>query len=192
MTSGAKAAFRPTKSTSNIRQTTPTGKWLESAMPRERFRVTATRGNEPMLLIPIKLGRADDEANLSYEGAEETVRIVFYDDDDVGKVRASNINRFRLRALCEAADVDYDKTYPTWIEDEDDLGELIDALGDKKIPELWTTHRTSTMPSGEETVIVDVRFRQPGADTMAHAGNVGGESRKPRRPSAAKKRRATF
>jgi hypothetical protein len=164
--SKGKLHFKPTESTANVRPNIPAGKWIDSTMPRGQFKVTATKSEEPMLNIPIKLGRADDDANVSYQGATEILRIVFYSDEAGDKTRAANMSKLRLRALCEAVDVDYDAVYPASIKSEDDLGDLVRALEGKKIPELWTTHRTSTMPSGEETTNVDIGFREPGAGAI--------------------------
>jgi hypothetical protein len=163
---GGKLKFKPTKGSSAQLPTIPSGKWIDSLMPRGRFKVQATKekpgggGNNPMLLIPIKLGKADDDANESYQGAEEVMRVIFYSDDDGANAKASNINRQRLRSLCEAVEVDYDEVYPTSIEDESDLHDLISHLEGKKIPELWTRTRESEMPSGEKTVNVDFYFTE--------------------------------
>jgi hypothetical protein len=170
---GSKLAFKPTVSSPDTRANIPVGKWIDSIMPRGRFKVTATKGEEPMLNIPIKLGRADDDANESYQGAEETLRIVFYSDTAGEKTRAANMSKLRLRGLCEAVGVDYDGVYPASITSEDDLNDLISALENKKIPEMWTTHREGKMPSGETTLNVDLHFREPGAGLMK-AGGAGG------------------
>ena len=166
---GGKLKFKPTKGAGAPLPTIPTGKWNDSVMPRGRFKVQATKekpgggGNHPMLLIPIKLGTADDDANESYQGAEEVMRVIFYSDDDGANAKASNINRSRLRALCEAVDVDYDEVYPNEINSEDDLDELIHSLEGKKIPELWTRVREGQMPSGEVTMNVDFYFKEAGS-----------------------------
>jgi hypothetical protein len=186
---GGKLKFKPTKGSGAPLPTVPTGKWIDSTMPRGRFKVQATKekpgggGNQPMLLIPIKLGKADDDANESYQGAEEVMRVIFYSDDDGANAKASNINRQRLRALCEAVDVDYDEVYPASIESEDDLHDLISKLEGKRIPELWTRTRESEMPSGEKTVNVDFYFTEARGG-LAKADD--GEDEAPARSTKAK------
>ena len=184
---GGKLAFKPTVSTAETRATIPAGKWHDSVMPRGRFKVTATKGEEPMLNIPIKLGRADDDANESYQGAEETLRIVFYSDAAGDKTRAANMSKLRLRGLCEAVGVDYDEVYPTSITSEDDLNDLISALENKKIPEMWTTHREGKMPSGEATLNVDLHFREPGSGLAK--GSASDDEDEDDKPAAKGKKR---
>jgi len=160
---GGKVSFKPVHSTPDIRPTIPTDHWHDNVMPRGRFKVTATKNEEPMLTIPIRLGTPDNDEHESYKGAEEALRIVFYADAAGDKTRSANMSKLRLRGLCEAVGVDYDEVYPASIESEEDLHDLISALENKKIPDVWTTHRVSKMPNGEETINVDIHFKEPGS-----------------------------
>lgn len=160
---GGKLHFKHVKSTPDTRPTIPADKWHDSTMPRGRFKVTETKNQDPMLTIPIKLGRPENDEHESYTGAEENLRVIFYGDDAGDKTRLANMNKLSLRALCEAVEVDYDEVYPASIETEDDFEPLISALEGKKIPELWTTHRVGKMQSGEEIINIDIRFKEPGS-----------------------------
>lgn len=188
-TNGKQLKYKPTKSKGGIRPSIPPGKWLDSTMPREKFRADQTKNGEPMLVIPIKLGRADDDApegNASYKGAEESLRIVFYDDDAGDKTRAANFMRTTLRALCDAVDVNYDDVYPEEINSPEDFDPLIKALGGKEIPELWTTNREATMASGEKTINVDIRFTEPrqAASSSSEEEDDEHEGRRPAKKSS--------
>lgn len=160
---GGRLTFKKTEGSGTVRPNLPADHWTDCLIPRGGLKVTATKNSEPMLNIRIKLGTPDNDENASFKGAEETLRIVFYSDSDGEKVRAANMSRVRLRGLCEAIDVDYDEVYPATIESEDDFNDLIQALENKKVPEMWTTHREGRMPSGEMTVNIDLHFKEPGA-----------------------------
>ena len=175
---GGKLQFKPGQSAGAPRPTIPEGKWLDSLMPRGKFKVTATKNGEPMVSIPVKLGRADNPDNESYQGAEDVIRVVFYSDEDATKIKAANFAQGRLRAICEAADVDYDTVYPKSWASEDDFDDLIHALEGKKLPELWTYVKEDTMPSGEKRTNTEFSFREPGSGLMK--GNTEDEDEAPK------------
>jgi hypothetical protein len=184
---GGKLSFKPTHSEGGgVRPTLPADHWVDCLIPRGGLKVTATKNNEPMLNIRIKLGTPDNDENATFKGAEETLRIVFYDDKDGEKVRAANMSRLRLRSLCESIEVDYDEVYPASIETEDDLADLISALENKKIPEMWTTHREGKMPSGETTVNIDLHFKEPGQGLATAKADGDDEDEAPAKKPAKK------
>lgn len=190
-----KLSFRPTKSTGDTRPDVPADKWSDNVMPRGSFKIQATKtkpdgtGNQPRLQIPIKLGTPDNDENESFKGAVQYASVIFYGDDAGDMTRVANMNKNFLKNVCEAAGVDYDEVYPTSIESEDDLQDLIRALEGKRLPEVWTTHRVSTMENGEEIINIDFRFKAPGAGLAKSRNDEGEEEEAPKKGSKKTSRR---
>lgn len=166
-TQDRKLSWKPRKSSKDVLPDAPVGEWEASVL--KKCKVTVTQKGDPRILIPFRLDKAMEEENEKYQGATVTLAIIFFDEEDSEKVRGSNMMKGRLRALCEALDVNYDEVYPENIESEEDFRPLFDAIEGKKGFTLWTVHNKRTLESGEEVLDTEVRFSKPGRAQPQHA-----------------------
>jgi hypothetical protein len=96
--------FDPTEITPDA----PAGGW-EFVVPHNEIQKKATRPKEdggpryPMLIVPIKLKRADDEENAKFEGAQVDFLIMPRGED---KSKGNNVGKRQLQEFCDQLGVD--------------------------------------------------------------------------------------
>lgn len=160
-TTGGKIQFKPRKTSTEIVPDAPEGEW-EFLIPKGKCKVVVTQKGDPRLIIPHKLEKAAEEKNETFNGSEVTQAVIVFDDEDNEKRRGANMMKGRLRALCEAVDVDFGETYPTEVEKVEDFDPLFRALEGKR-GTCWTVHTTRTAESGELITDTEIRYKKPGA-----------------------------
>lgn len=163
-TAEKKLQFKPRKTSTEQLPDAPEGEW-EALIPRGGCKVVKTQNDDPRVLIPLKLEKAADEANESFQGSVVQLSAIIFDDDDAEKRRAANMSKSRLRALCEACDVDFGEVYPTEVSSADDFKPLFDAVEGKRLT-IWTKHNTYKNKANEMVTDTEVRFRAPGSGTL--------------------------
>jgi hypothetical protein len=156
-----KLAFKPRKTSTEIKPDAPEGEW-EALIPKGKCKMLVTKNGDPRLIIPFKLEHAADEKNESFQGSEVAHSIIIFDEDDATKRRGANMMKQRLRALCNALDIDVGHVYPEEVSSEEDFRPLFDALEGSKLT-IWTTHSKRLAESGEEITDTEVRFSKPGS-----------------------------
>ena len=169
-------AFKPRKTSTEIVPDAPEGEW-ESRIPKGKCKMTVTQKGDPRLIIPFKLEKADDEKNEPFQGSEVSMSIIVFDEEDNEKRRGANMMKGRLRALCEAVEVDWEELYPTEVSKAEDFDPLFRALEGKTLT-IWTVHTTRTNDSGETITDTEVRFKKPGAGLVTK-GAVSDDDEKP-------------
>lgn len=164
MPAESKIQFKPRQLSHEQRPDAPEGKW-EMSIPKGKSKVVQTaadKGGDPGILIMVRLDKADEEKNESFQGSFIGVRLYFYDQGNPDKRKGANANLRTAIDLAEACELDVKDVYPDEINDVEDLEAIIEKLEGKKF-EAWTIHRQGTMPNGDTTINVDVRFKEPGA-----------------------------
>jgi hypothetical protein len=179
-----KLQFKPRKSSTEIQPDAPEGEW-ESLIPKGKCKVLVTQKGDPRLIIPFKLEKAEDEKNEPFQGSEVSMSIIIFDDADPEKRRGANMMKGRLRALCEAADLDFGEVYPTEVNDASDFDPLFRALEGKRLT-VWTVHTKRTAESGEEVTDTEVRFKKPGAGLVTKGASDDDDERPGKKASAKK------
>jgi hypothetical protein len=183
-----KLNIRPTRISKELRPDAPEGEWKFS-IPRSKSKIRSTRNGDPMLVVAIKLDKAEDEKNESFQGSEVSTMIVFFPGDDASKRRAANMTLLRLRSLCDAIEVDFDEV-PDEIT-ERSLGEFLSTIEGKR-GTCWTKHSMREDPqSGEQMTNVDVLFKDPnksGLRTSAAGADDEDEDETPRAKKSGKRR----
>jgi hypothetical protein len=167
-----KIQFKARKTATQFQPDAPEGEW-EAIIPKGKCKVTVTaleKGGDPVLTIPFKLDKAEDEKNVSFQGSIINQRCTFYAADDGDHRTASNINLQWMREFIDHCELDFDKVYPAEVKSEDDFLPLIRAIEGKQLT-IWTTHRKASAGSGEARVYVDIRFSKPGAGLVTRAAN---------------------
>lgn len=172
--------FKPRTTTHEVQPDAPEGEW-QGRILKGKSKALVTQKGDPRVLFQIKLEKAEDEKNEKYQGAEVTNSILFFDDEDPERKRAANMMKSRLRALCEAVDVEYADVYPTDIRDDHPdkvfgFRKLFDALEGKTL-HLWTRHNRRTQESGEEVVDTEISFRAPGAGLVTRSEETDEDER---------------
>lgn len=187
-TQESKLNFKPRKISHEQRPDAPEGKW-EASIPKGKSKPVTTapeKGGDPGMLLSIKLDKADDEKNESFQGAIIPLRIYFYDQSDPDKRRGANANLRTATELSEALELELSEIYPDEIKSEQDLWDIIEKLEGKHF-DVWTVHRKSTMPNGDATINVDLRFKEPGAGLQTRKIDEDEEEEeRPRRAAGAK------
>ena len=145
-----KLAFKPRKTSTEIQPDAPEGEW-QARIPKGKCKCLVTQKGDPRLIIPFKLEKAEDEKNESHEGSEVSLSIIVFDDEDPAKRRGANMMKSRLRALCEAVDVDWTEVYPTEVNDTSDFDALFSALEGKTLT-VWTIHTKRANEQTGETI----------------------------------------
>lgn len=186
----SKLVFKPRKLSHEQRPDAPEGKW-EGIIPKGKSKAVQTaaeKGGDPGILIMIKLEKADDEKNESFQGSLIPLRIYYYDQSNPDKRRGANANLRSAMDLAEACDLELSDVYPDEIGSEADLYEVIEKLEGKRF-DVWTVHRTGQMPNGDKTVNVDVRFKEPGAGLQTRSADAEEEEEeeRPRARASTKK-----
>lgn len=138
----------------------PQGSW-DFVVPAGAITVKAKKPKSdndkqyPMVVIPIELKRAHQEANESYEGSRLDFMVIAWGRDNV---RAGNASKRELAQFCDAIGADIDK-FP----DEEALKQRSFAVFDDFIAEIenregkcWTVHETR---DGETQA--RVKFKKP-------------------------------
>ncbi len=180
-----KLQFKPRKTSTEIVPDAPEGEW-QFLIPKGKCRVSKTQKEDPQLFIPHKLEKAEDEKNESFQGSEVSLRIVIFDDEDPERRRGANMMKQRLRALCEAVDVDINEVYPTEVNDASDFDKLFHALEGKK-GTCWTVHTKRAVDSGEDITDTEIRYRKPGSGLVTKgASDDDSEERPGKRKTASK------
>ena len=162
-------AFKPRKTSTEIVPDAPEGEW-ESRIPKGKCKVTVTQKGDPRLIIPFKLEKAADEKNEPFQGSEVSLSIIVFDEEDNEKRRGANMMKSRLRALCEAVDVEWEEVYPSEVKEPADFDPLFRALEGKTLT-IWTMHTTRTNESGETITDTEVRFKKPGAGLVTRGAD---------------------
>jgi hypothetical protein len=178
-TQEAKIQFKPRSLSHEQRPDAPEGKW-EAIIPKGKSKPCQTapeKGGDPGILVMVKLEKADKEENESFQGAFIPLRIYFYDGNDSEKRRGANANLRTAMDLAEACELELSDVYPDEIRSEQDLLDIIDKLEGKRF-DVWTAHRKGTMPNGDPTINVDLRFKEPGAGLQTRSAS-GDEDDKP-------------
>jgi len=183
-----KLNIRPTRISKEIRPDAPEGEWKFS-IPRNKGKIRPTRNGDPMLIVPFRLDKAEDEKNESFQGTEVSTMVVFFSEEDASKRRAANMSLLRLRSLCEAVEIDFDEV-PDEIT-EKSLKTFLELLEGKR-GTCWTKHTTrKDEQSGEDVTNVDVLFKDPnksGLSTRSADKDEEEEDETPRRATKAKRR----
>lgn len=175
-TQDKRMAFKPRKSTTDNHPDAPEGKW-EFVIPKGKCKVKVTQKGDPQLIIPHKLVEADDPKNESHQGSEVAQRVIFFDEADPERLKASNMSKDRLRALCKAVDVEFADVYPTEIENEHSFDNLIRAL-EGKGGTCWTVHTTRPMGDSNEMITdTEIRYREPGAGLVTKGADSDDDDR---------------
>lgn len=162
-TQEAKIAFKPRTLAHEQRPDAPEGKW-EMSIPKGKSRIVQTaaeKGGDPGLLIMVRLDKADDEKNESFQGSLLPIRLYFYDQENPEKRKGANMMLRNAMDLAEACELELKDVYPDEIRDVGDLQDILDKLEGKRF-DGWTTHRRGSMPNGDPTLNVDIRFKEPG------------------------------
>ena len=179
-------AFKPRKTSTEIVPDAPEGEW-ESRIPKGKCKMTVTQKGDPRLIIPFKLEKADDEKNEPFQGSEVSMSIIVFDEEDNEKRRGANMMKGRLRALCEAVEVDWEELYPTEVSKAEDFDPLFRALEGKTLT-IWTVHTTRTNDSGETITDTEVRFKKPGAGLVNRDDSEDSDERPGKKKAAGKRR----
>lgn len=187
-TTEKKIQFKPRKTSTEIQPDAPEGEW-EAMIPKGKCKVLVTQNGDPRLIIPHKLLKAEDEKNVSHQGAEVNQSVIIFDDEDPEKRRGANMMKGRLRALCEAVDVEFADVYPDEVSDASDFDKLFAALEGKKLT-IWTVHTKRQAQSGEEVTDTEIRYKKPGAGLVTKgAGGDEDDDRPGKKKPAAKGRK---
>lgn len=160
-TQDKKLQFRPRTSSPELKPDAPEGGW-DALIPRGKCKVTVTQKGDPRLIIPFQLEKAHEEKNEKFQKSEVQFTAIVFDDEDPERRRGANMMKGRLRALCEACEVDFAEVYPTTIESAEDFDKLFSAIEGKKLP-IWTVHTKREVESGEMVTDTEIRFRKPGS-----------------------------
>jgi hypothetical protein len=185
-TSEKKIQFKPRKTSTEVQPDAPEGEW-EALIPKGKCKVLVTQNGDPRLIIPHKLIKAEDEKNASHQGSEVNQAIIIFDDEDPEKRRGANMMKLRLRALCEAADVDFGQVYPSEVTEAADFDPLFGALEGKKVT-CWTVHTKRTAQSGEEVTDTEIRYKKPGAGLVNRDDSEDSDERPGKKKAAGKRR----
>jgi hypothetical protein len=167
MANGQKIQFKKRKTVTEILPDAPEDEW-KVLVPKGLSVVGQTapdKGADPFILWSFKLEEPGDEKNESFKGTLLTNRSTFYDANDTNRRKVANMQLRWMRGLIEAAGLDFDEVYPTELEDEGQLKELVDKIEGKRFT-IWTKHRTSVY-NGEAMLNVDIRFAAPGGQLAA-------------------------
>jgi hypothetical protein len=172
-----KLQFKPRKTSTEIQPDAPEGEW-EFLIPKGKCKVLVTQAGDPRLIIPHKLEKAADEKNEAHQGSEVNQAVIIFDDEDAEKRRGANMMKGRLRALCEAVDVDFGEVYPTDVGDASAFDPLFRALEGKR-GTCWTVHTTRVAGSGETVTDTEIRYRKPGAGLVTKGADDDEGSERP-------------
>ena len=192
MTNGtqqAKIQFKKRSLAHEQKPDLPEGEW-EVTIPKGKCKpaqTSAEKGGDPGINIVLKVVKAADEANESYQGSFTNLRLYFYDSADPEKRKGANANLRTATALAEACELDLKEIYPDELESEDDIWGIIEKLEGKSFT-VWTVHRKSEF-NGETMINVDIRFRQPGSGLATKPGDDDEETERPGKKPAKKNAR---
>lgn len=181
-----KIQFKPRKTVTEILPDAPEGGW-DMLIPKGSVKLTQTaaeKGGDPVLNLAIKLVKAHEEANESYQGVSLRQRITFYDQTDTERRGAATMNYRFAKGLCDALELDFSDVYPSEITSSDDLLPFIAAIEGKPF-EAWTVHRKSEY-NGETMVNIDVRFKKPGVGLVTKSAEDDDEERPGRKAAKGK------
>lgn len=174
-TAAQKIQFRPRKTSTEIRPDAPEGEW-EALIPKGTCKVLVTQAGDPRLVIPHKLEKAEDEKNESFQGSIVNLSVIIFDDEDPEKLRGANMMKTRLRALCEAAEVEFADVYPAEVKVPEDFDPLFRAIEGKRFT-VWTVHSKRSSQSGEEIIDTEIRYKKPGSGLVTRSADSEEEER---------------
>jgi len=177
--------FKPRKATLENRPDAPEGGW-KFLIPKGSCKVTATSKGDPQLIIPHKLVEALDEKNDVFQGSQVAQRVIFFDEADPERLRASNMSKDRLRHLCTAVDVEFADVYPTEINDASSFDALIKALEGTQ-GTCWTVHTSRQMDGGEMVTDTEIRYREPKAGLVTKGAADDDNDERPSKMAAGSK-----
>lgn len=179
-----KVQFKKRSLTHEQQPDAPEGKWTVTVPKGKSKPVTtaAEKGGDPGILFQLKITKADDEKNESFQGSHLPLRLYFYDGGDPEKRKQANMNLRTATSLAEACELDLKDIYPDELDGEEDLWKIIEKVEGKTF-DVWTTHRTSEF-NGEKMINVDIRFREPGSGLATKPSDDEDDERPGKKPAA--------
>jgi len=190
-TQTARLQFKPRSVAHKDLSKIPVGEW-DTIIPKGRCKADVTpvdgsKGGDPYITIVWKLVKAVEKENDSFQGAEHTQRITYYDANDPDR-RAAAAQQLRFATeFAKAHDLELSDVYPDQVTPEALEGVIEKIEGLKGT--IWTAHRTVPGKNGEEDrVYVDTRFRKPGSGLKdAKEDEAGQEERGNKRGGRARR-----
>jgi hypothetical protein len=176
--------FKPRKSSKENIPDAPEGGW-KFLIPKGKCKVTVTANGDPRLLITHKLVEALDEKNESHQGSEVTQSVIIFDDEDNEKRRGANMMKDRLRAMCEALEVDFGDVYPEEINSADDFIPLFKAI-EGQSGTCWTVHTSRQNASNETVTDTEIRYKEPGKGLVTKGADSDDDDRPGKKGSGGK------
>jgi hypothetical protein len=158
-----KLSFKPRTMSKTDHPDAPDGGW-DAIIPKGRSKASVSTDEEknPVANIVFKLLKADEEENESHQGSEISQRFTWYDIEGYpNRKKADNMNRGRIRGMCEAVELEFDEVYPEEVKTMKDIEDFIEAFEGKKL-KIYTRTRTYES-NGEQRNQTEVLFRDPNA-----------------------------
>lgn len=142
----------------------PAGEW-QATVVRGKSRVSPTKNGDPMITFQVRLDKAEDEANESFEGTQLPLRVILVDDADGGTPAfAKRRTKMLLRELSAQCSFDLDivpnELGDTQAEVESALKPFINAVEGSGL-NIWTT--LSDDRQDPTIKRVDVHLSRPGS-----------------------------